>query len=524
MEVRTNRRGATERFLLGQHLKLNDLKLEARSRSLEIPQYFFRKLPPYPRPELQVSHLKHDTDRGGLLGIKRDGGFRGADRQQWWSLAVKPEDISAAETRLLEETYPDRTEEQAQTQQSFLGRFATSPAFLETSRLGSYRFTFPVEEVLEAYSQQFCSGAPPILRVFETVLYKQEVMYVVLVHSPANQEFQELPLLSDDPTVCVYKDGRFIWSCQAMCETHRCELVQTPGRNQVEVREHFGSDVQFYVWDHVAVALHMDEGQVLKFDDDRLRESLTFCDQGEGSYHPNFDRLEVAKEVVCERLWPSYPAPLEKERSLQESLAALSLCSKVSKQPKLCHTSPSFPLSPLLIGDSIVRNVRLGGGNSVSFPEATVLEIKDKLPDVIRFHPEADTVIIHAGFNDICKEESEVLKLHFLRLFDSVKQFHLSVFISGPTPTCGRGMGQFSRLLALNTWLSSVCDTHGLGFIDNFNVFWLRRHLFLADGFHLNNAGRRSLANNILYNIQHAYIPPPTPPLTPPPTNQSLLF
>ncbi|XP_023255953.1 uncharacterized protein LOC111650307, partial [Seriola lalandi dorsalis] len=220
MQVRTNRRGATERFLLGQHLKLNDLKLEARSRSLEIPQYFFRKLPPYPRPELQVSHLKHDTDRGGLRGIKRDGGFRAADCLQWWSLAVKPEDISAAETRLLEETYPDRTEQQAQTQHSFLGRFATSPAFLETSRLGSYRFTFPVEEVLEAYSQQFCSGAPPVLRVSKTVLYKQRVMYAVLVHSPANQEFQKLPLLSDDPTVCVYKDGRFTWSCQAMCETH----------------------------------------------------------------------------------------------------------------------------------------------------------------------------------------------------------------------------------------------------------------------------------------------------------------
>lgn len=62
------------------------------------------------------------------------------------------------------------------------------------------------------------------MRIYETVLYKQEVMHVVLVHSPANQEdFSEYPLLLTDDldAVCVFRDGRFIWRPEAMCETHR---------------------------------------------------------------------------------------------------------------------------------------------------------------------------------------------------------------------------------------------------------------------------------------------------------------
>ncbi|XP_071362052.1 uncharacterized protein [Trachinotus anak] len=162
-----------------------------------------------------------------------------------------------------------------------------------------------------------------------------------------------------------------------------------------------GSDIEFYVWDHVAIALHVEEGQVLHFDDDKLRENLTFCDPGQASYHQNFDSYEEADEVVCERAWPCYPAPLERERSLQESLAALqSSCSDVSRQPIGRHMAESSPSSTLIIGDSIMASVRMRGAHTLSFPEATVLDIIDKLPDIIRSHPEADRVVIHAGTNE----------------------------------------------------------------------------------------------------------------------------
>ncbi|XP_040906774.1 uncharacterized protein LOC121190253 isoform X2 [Toxotes jaculatrix] len=313
MEKRTNRRRVTEHFLRGRHLKLNDLKIEAQS--VGNGYLFTENIPEYPRPEFHVFHLKHDTDEPGLHGIKQDQGFRSMDEDclVWWSLAVGPEDITSAEGRLLETTYPDRTDEQARMQRSFLGKFATSPAFLETSRLGSYRFTFPLEEVLEAYSEQFCQGAQPLMQVFETVLYKQEVMYVVLVDRPENAA--QYPLLSDDPTaVCAYEDGHFIWRPEAMCNTHSYELVRRPDENQLEVTE--VSPPHYYVWDNVAIALRVEEGQVLSFDDDKLRKNLRFCEKGKPALSGHFNSFQDAEELAG-RLWRDSSDPLEKQRSLQ---------------------------------------------------------------------------------------------------------------------------------------------------------------------------------------------------------------
>lgn len=62
-----------------------------------------------------------------------------------------------------------------------------------------------------------------MIRAFRTSLFKQEVMYAVLVHSPVNEEmFSDYPLLTDEPdSICGYRDGYVIWRPEAMCETHR---------------------------------------------------------------------------------------------------------------------------------------------------------------------------------------------------------------------------------------------------------------------------------------------------------------
>ncbi|XP_069565755.1 uncharacterized protein [Brachyistius frenatus] len=319
MEKRSNKNRHEYWARDGHHLRLNDLK-QVHSH---VNKYLFKEnIPAYPQPEFQVCRLKHDTWGEGLHGIKMAEGFRDLSKDSlvWWSLSVGPEEIKSAETRLLEEKYEERTEEQVAMQQSFLWKFATSPAFLETSRLGSYRFTFPLEELLTAYSEQFCSGQPPVMRVKETDLYKQEVVHVVLVHSPANQEkFSEYPLLTDDPNaVCVYRNGCFIWRPEAMSETHWFELIHRDEEMQMEAQRVFNH--QFYVWDNVVIALHVENRQVLKFNVDQLRENLKFCGKG---YPPiksdlYFDSFEDAKDKV-EKLWPDGHSPLEKERSLKES-------------------------------------------------------------------------------------------------------------------------------------------------------------------------------------------------------------
>ncbi|KAK0131111.1 hypothetical protein N1851_034186 [Merluccius polli] len=42
----------------------------------------------------------------------------------------------------------------------------------------------------------------------------------------------------------------------------------------------------------------------------------------------------------------------------------------------------------------------------------------------------------------------------------------------------------------LNRWLKDTCAAQSVNFIDNFNFFWERRHLFEADGFCLNKGIR----------------------------------
>ncbi|XP_029602363.1 uncharacterized protein LOC115187461 [Salmo trutta] len=329
--VRHNRRGHQEFAVQAEHLKLPDLGLRLKAQDIHNNYLFKDNIPEYPRPEFWVSQLRHDTDEYGLFGIavESEGGFCARDREEgpedpeegpkgldllWWSLSLGAEEMASAEQRLLQTRYPDRTEEQAREQKSFLQRFATSPAFLDTSRLGSYRFTFPLEELLKRYQEQLCVGHEPILRVYETVLYKQEVMYSVLVHSHYNNDlFEKYPLLQDnDDGVCAYRDGQIIWRPEAMCQTHSFKLVPKPYQNQDVA--HLIPDPQkhqFYLWDNIAVAFHMDGSQMLTFDRYNLRHHLRFCEPGTPQLSPDceFTTYEEAKDMV-DCYWPYYHTPL----------------------------------------------------------------------------------------------------------------------------------------------------------------------------------------------------------------------
>ncbi|XP_054902801.1 GTPase IMAP family member 8-like isoform X2 [Poeciliopsis prolifica] len=187
-------------------------------------------------------------------------------------------------------------------------------------------FDYPLRLKLPFSSLQFCSGSQPIMRVYETVLYEQEVMHVVLVHSPTKQNFSHYPLLTDDPdAVCVYKDGHFIWRPEAMCEKHWLKLICRPDSRQLEACG-VAQDL-CYVWDKVAVALDVEKTQVLKFDADRLRSNLKYCLLDDVNCLPKDHKsvsFEDAKTVV-KGLWPGWTGPLEEESSLLHSLSVSDL-------------------------------------------------------------------------------------------------------------------------------------------------------------------------------------------------------
>ena len=55
----------------------------------------------------------------------------------------------------------------------------------------------------------------------------------------------------------------------------------------------------------------------------------------------------------------------------------------------------------------------------------------------------------------------------------------------------------------LNRWLKDTCAAQSVNFIDNFNIFWERRHLFEADGFCL-KSGVQLLSYNIFYFLRQS--------------------
>ncbi|KAI2655198.1 hypothetical protein ROHU_004981 [Labeo rohita] len=250
-----------------QHLSLLDLEdLGIVKKNLNNPIY----------PELvefRVEKVSHVTGESGLRAIFKDSGFRqppdlAANAQHnfiWWSLAIASDDISSAEEHLLTSSFPHGSSAQNQPP---IPEYFTSKAFQEKSAYGNFRFTFSLKELLWHYSKQFCYGQSPVLRVYETVFYKKEIQYTVVVHPRNVNLYDDCPRLpSRGDGVCGYSDGAMWWRCQAPSEA--------------SMKRFHGSvdDYKVYnVWDHVCVAFHMEPGWVLHVDWKRLFNRVNVCE------------------------------------------------------------------------------------------------------------------------------------------------------------------------------------------------------------------------------------------------------
>lgn len=269
---RQNERGHKELFFQGKHLRFSELREKIQNGYLNR----YQSVPNYPYPvEFRVSSLRHDTCLSSFQAILNDGGFKKPDvgitptpSLVWWSLDVSEEDIADAERRY--------TGNDGNYYKPFLHKFTSSPAFRKSSRMGNFRFTFSVRDLLDSYSAQFCSGQAPQMRVYETVVYKQEVMYAIVVHGPdAQREFQRYPLLQDSPrAVCLFKNNKILWRAEAMSGTHAFQL-STDGELRVcRILKRYR---WFYMWDHVTVAFHVPQGKIFRFDQECLLKHLRLC-------------------------------------------------------------------------------------------------------------------------------------------------------------------------------------------------------------------------------------------------------
>ncbi len=80
----------------------------------------------------------------------------------------------------------------------------------------------------------------------------------------------------------------------------------------------------------------------------------------------------------------------------------------------------------LIVGDSIIRNVRTRTATTCCFPQATVSDVNKELRSIVMNHKTANRVIIHVGKNDIRKRQSEMLKQDFSELLKHLKDLKFS--------------------------------------------------------------------------------------------------
>ncbi|XP_064822221.1 uncharacterized protein LOC135539908 [Oncorhynchus masou masou] len=285
---RTNPRGIEEKYFSGEHKNITTLKNEV---ILNTNGYIYNPIPQHPEePEFHISKVVHVTTGSKIDEILDSNGFRGGDRNLlWWSLAIEHDDIRAAEERYLENIFPDRTPGQREAQReigSFLNLFTTSPAFMQASRYGNFRFTLSLSDLLKMYREQICGGEKPVLKVYETTVYRQEIMYSVLVHSPSVDEFEKYPFLGDgsDDAVCGYREndaegegkGHIVWRAQAMSATQKVGLTINHMDKIVKTDGYVYNT--WYMWDHVTLALHLPKGMLLNVDRENLIKNLTACE------------------------------------------------------------------------------------------------------------------------------------------------------------------------------------------------------------------------------------------------------
>jgi hypothetical protein len=159
----------------------------------------------------------------------------------------------------------------------------------------------------------------------------------------------------------------------------------------------------------------------------------------------------------------------------------------------------------LFIGDSIVRNIHLDKKKAritkICCSGKRVKEVHGRAMLEIEHKPDLETVIFHAGVNDLRQKETETLKSHFCSLAEEVSKAGKNLVISGPLPMTRKGCEAFSRLLSLNDWLIKWCAEENLQFVDNFDTFWERPTLVGRDGLHPTQEGANAIAVNIMKSL-----------------------
>ncbi|XP_067909497.1 uncharacterized protein [Heterodontus francisci] len=220
------------------------------------------------RTAFSITNLVHATDSNGVQGILADQCLKKANIKQigedlkvlfsWWSVQVNQEEIEMKRKdrrdtvgkRLRQTTKEDSDQDLESLLDSLVGQYISSPAFLEKSNYGNFKFTYNVNDLIDEYKKSVCKGKEPEFSVLGTFKYDCEMMHTVAVHPPAVKLFEKCPPL---PSEVISREGtKWIWKPESTGSEIR--VLRKDGDGKWRVADCYPDSRR---WDFVSFAFYL---------------------------------------------------------------------------------------------------------------------------------------------------------------------------------------------------------------------------------------------------------------------------
>lgn len=203
--------------------------------------------------EIPIKNLAHFTSKAKAAGIITSGGFKGGDKKinedvfaslSWWSPKFTEEDINLVRNTIERAIRPFYKEND--DPESLKNQFATSDAFIPQAwRYGNIFFEYGIDELCQHYERYRANNIQ--YKILGTYVYRQEIMYAVLVCSDGDQQFAAYPAVPGDgnnEAVVTHNNQNWVWRPRATSTT----ITRLAGFRQIP---------QFRRWEHVAFAFYV---------------------------------------------------------------------------------------------------------------------------------------------------------------------------------------------------------------------------------------------------------------------------